>query len=177
MRMTRTAERPPAEDDPAARNTERRNDTSRIHVAAGSSCGPRALCGWSPPPLPADTTLKSRVDRILVGNAPALAMLVIVLGLLSLAPHLPVRAGLAVDGLVSFVGGAWCSLNFWRCRHAHCLVTGTGWLTLSMFAFVECGLGHSIIGGDEQPVFLGVLAAALVFEYAWYLARHTNAIG
>jgi len=42
-------------------------------------------------------------------------------------------------------------------HHAHCLVTGTGWLGLSIFAFTEAGVGHSLIAGYEQPVFLGIL--------------------
>jgi hypothetical protein len=49
-----------------------------------------------------------------------------------------------------------------------------GWLALSAFAFIETGLGHSVIGGYEQPVFLGVLALALVFECGWYLAYHST---
>lgn len=140
-----------------------------IPTPANSSCGRRALCGWSPPPLPADTALKGRADRILVGTAPAVVMVAMVIGLLNLAPHLPIRAGLTIDGVAAFVGGTWCSLNFWRCHHAHCLVTGIGWLALSVFAFFESGLGHSVIGGNEQPVFLGVLAVALIFECGWYV--------
>ncbi len=103
-------------------------------------------------------------------------MVAIVVGLLNLGPHLPTRAGLAVDGLAALVGGVWCSLNFWRCQHAHCLVTGIGWLALDVFAFAESSLGYSIIRGYEQPVFLGILAAALVFECGWYLFHHTNAV-
>jgi hypothetical protein len=136
----------------------------------------RALCGWSPPPLPADTVVKRRADRIVAGAVPALGMIAIVVGLLNVAPLLPLRAGLAVEGLAALAAGGWCSLNFWRCRHAHCLVTGPGWLALSVFAFTEAGIGRSLIAGDEQLVFLGVLAAALCFEGAWYLARRTNAV-
>lgn len=35
--------------------------------AGAQACGPRALCGWSPPSRAADTALKRRVDRIRVG--------------------------------------------------------------------------------------------------------------
>jgi hypothetical protein len=104
-------------------------------------------------------------------------MVSIVIALLNVGPHLPVRAELAVDGVAAFVGGIWCSLNFWRCRHAHCLVTGAGWLAWGVFAFVESGLGHSLIGGDEQPAFLAVLAAALIFECGWFATHHTNSVG
>ena len=74
-------------------------------------------------------------------------------------------------------GAAWCGLNFWRCRHAHCIVTSTGWAALSILAFTEAGLGRSLIGGDEQPVFLAVLGAAVLFEAVWRLARGSNSIG
>jgi hypothetical protein len=99
-----------------------------------------------------------------------------VIGLLILAPHLPMRADLAADGLAALAGSAWCGLNFWRCRHAHCAVTGAGWLALSALAFFGAGLGHSLIGGYEQPVFLAVLAAALAFEATWRWARGTSAV-
>jgi hypothetical protein len=156
--------------------TTDRIDTYRAEHNVSDTCGTRALCGWSPAPSAADTALKERVDRVLAGNAPAIVMLVVVVGFLNLAPHLPTRGQLATVGLAGLVGGAWCGLNFWRCRHAHCVVTGVGWLALGAFAFAEAGFGHSVIGGYEQPVFLGVLALALVFEGAWYLAYHSHAI-
>jgi hypothetical protein len=142
-----------------------------------SGCGRSALWGWSPPDLPADTPLKRRIDRLVPRSGlSAAACFVAVVGLFSLAPHLPARADLAADGLAALAAGAWCGLNFWRCRHAHCAVTGGGWLALSALAFGGAVLGHSLIGGYEQPVFLAVLAAALIFEAAWRLARRTNAI-
>ena len=144
--------------------------------ADGDSRG-RALWGWSPPDLPADTPLKRRVDRLLPrSGGPAVAFYAAVAGLLILAPHLPMRAALATDGLAALAAGAWCGLNFWRCRHAHCVVTSTGFLALSVLAFTEAALGHSLIGGYEQPVFLAVLAAGLVFEAVWRWLRGTSAI-
>ena len=100
-----------------------------------------------------------------------------VVALLTLAGILPMRPGLAVDALAAMAAGSWCALNFWRCRHAHCAVSGAGWLGLALLSFVEAGLGRSVIGGNEQPVFLGVLGAALAFESIWCLTRGTNAIG
>jgi len=138
----------------------------------------RALWGWSPPDLAADTPAKRRIDRVLPRSGmPAVACYAAVIGLLILAPHLPVHAGLAADGLAALAGGAWCGLNFWRCRHAHCAVTSTGWLALSIVAFTGAGLGHSVIGGYEQPVFLAVLGAALGFEAVWRCVRGTSALG
>ena len=138
----------------------------------------RALWGWSPPDLPADTALKRHADRLLPRTGwAAVLYCAAVIALLNLAPHLPERGNLAVDGLAALAAAAWCGLNFWRCRHAHCLVTSTGWAALSILAFTEAALGRSLIGGYEQPVFLVVLAAAVVFEVAWRRARGSSAIG
>jgi hypothetical protein len=96
---------------------------------------------------------------------------VLVIVLLNLAAHLPVRASLGVDGLAALVAGSWCSLNFWRFRHSHCLVTGGDRVVLALFAIVETGIGRSIIRGDEQIIFLAVLAAGPLFEGGWYLTQ------
>lgn len=152
-----------------------RPEDRQLEAAQIPACGPRALCGWSPRAFRADSLFKRRVDRVLT-TGPALAVLLVVVVLLNVAPHLPPRAGLAADGLAALCAGGWCSLNFWRCRHAHCLVTGTGWVALAALGFAESGLGHSVIGGYEEPVFLGILAAGLIFEASWFVARRTNAV-
>lgn len=137
----------------------------------------RRLYGWSPPALPADTPRKRLVDRLLPSTGVPVALYyAAVIALLLLAPLLPQRGELAVEGLAALAAGTWCAANFWRCRHAHCLVTGAGWLTLSAVTFVEAGIGHSLIGGYEQPVFLGVLLLGLIFEGYWYVTRHTTAL-
>ena len=153
-------------------------DQSRPDVSAGvaTHCGGSALCGWSPPSLFADTRAKRLVDRVVVGAVPALVVLAVVVALLNVAPHLPLRAALVLVGLAALAAGGWCSLNFWRCRHAHCLVTGPGWLGFSVFCFAEAGVGHSLIGGYEQPAFLGILALAVAFEAGWRSVKGTNAV-
>jgi len=147
-------------------------------VNDGHDCGSgRALYGWSPARLPADTPGKRLIDRILpASGAPVTLYYAAVIALLMLAPYLPKRAELAVDGLAALAAAAWCCANFWRCRHAHCGVTGTGWFALATFTFVEVGIGHSVIGGYEQPAFLGILLTGLAFEAYWYLTRGTNAV-
>jgi hypothetical protein len=126
--------------------------------------------------MAADTDLKRRVDLVRLGTVPAVAIVVVVVGLLDLAGHLGQPSALVVDGVAGLVAGGWCSLNFWRCRHAHCLVTGPGWVGLGMSALIEASLGHSLIGGYEQDVFLGVLALAVAFEVVWYGVHRTNAV-
>jgi len=146
-------------------------------AAAADCCGSRALFGWSPPPLPADTALKRRIDAVLPRSGLRLVVFfAVVVALLNVGPILPKWLDLVAVGVASLAAGGWCAVNFWRCRHAHCVVTGAGWLALAGFAFVEAGLGRSLIHGDEGLVFLGVLGAGLLVEGAWYAVRGTNAI-
>ncbi len=148
------------------------------HRPRETACwAPGALWGWSPTPLPAGTRWQRRADRYLpTSGMPCLAYIAAIVGLLSLAPHLAPRGRLGLDATAFVAAGGWCALNFWRRRHAHCLLTGAGWLALGAMALVEVGLGHSVIAGYEQPVFLGALVAGLGFEAAWTLWRRTYAI-
>jgi hypothetical protein len=141
-------------------------------------CARRASKSWSPPPLPADTRLKRLVDRFLPrAGLPVVAYFAVAVGTLNLASLLSNPAAeLALEGVAALAAGGWCALNFWRCRHAHCLVTGVGWLALSLLAFAEAGLGHSVIGGYERGVFILMLALGCVFEAAWHITRGTNAM-
>lgn len=78
--------------------------------------------------------------------------------------------------MAAFGAGAWCTANFWRCHHAHRMVSGAGWLVLSVGLRRGGPLVTAMIAGEEQPVFLSVLAVGLGFEVAWYLTRGTNAV-
>src|SRR5207244_2253001 len=138
-------------------------------------CSPRAL--RAPPPLPADTAARRRIDRLLPRpGIPAAVYFAALIVLLGLAPHLPRRAELAADGLAFVAAGGWCGLHLWRRPPAPCMVNASGWPGVSPVALAEAGLGRSLIHGDEQLVFLGVLVAALGFEGLWYLAKGTNVI-
>lgn len=152
-----------------------RNVTDR---AAGRCCVPDTLWGWSPPDLPADTTAKRRVDRYLprTGLGPVLYFAAVA-ALVNVAHLLGTRLDLSTLTVAGVAGGGWCTLNFWRCRHAHCLITGVGWLALAVFTAVEAGIGHSLIDGDEPLVFVAVLAAGLLFECGWAAACGSNAVG
>ncbi len=88
--------------------------------------------------------------------------------------HEPVQS--ALQGVGTLAAGGWCALNFWRCRHAHCLVTGTGWLALSALCFVGAVVGRSVVGGHEGAVFVAVLLAGCGFECAWRARSGTNAV-
>lgn len=138
---------------------------------------PHAQRAWSAPVLPADTAIKRQVDHLLPRCGwPAVAYFAAVTGLLGLAQIIPAPAYLVADAAAFATGGTWCALNFWRCRQAHCLLTGAGWLLLALFAAAEAGLGHSLIHGDEQLVFLAILVIGVIFEASWYLLHRSNAM-
>jgi hypothetical protein len=163
---------PPAEDCCTAGT-----GTAHESGCGTTCCVPRVRRTWSLPVLPADTPAKRRVDHLLPGRGlPAVAYFATVAGLLGLAQIFPAPAYLVVDAVAFLAAGSWCALNFWRCRQAHCLLTGSGWLLLALLAVAEAGLGHSLIGGNEQLMFLGILAIGLVFEGTWYLMYRTNAV-
>src|SRR5258708_9820861 len=96
----------------------------------------RALWGWSPPDRAADTAMKRRIDRLLPRSGIACAAwFAVVIGLLSLAPHLSLRAGLAADGVAPLAGGARGGLHFWLCPDAPRPPTPTASPPLSLLPF------------------------------------------
>ncbi len=145
-------------------------------TAAGQRCGSWLWC--SPPALPADTSVKVLVDRLLPRSGwPAALYFGTVAGLWSAYSQISERPGPLLAGFASLAGGAWCSVNFWRCRHAHCLVTGAGWLALTGLIGVELLIGRSLIAGAEGLAFLAILVAGVLFEIVWYRARGDHAVG
>jgi hypothetical protein len=150
--------------------------TSHSSVSSESG-GARGLGGWSPPDLPADTPLKRLSDRLLPRSGLGACLFFgLVAVVLFVAGTLPTRPYLGLVAVASALAGGWCAVNFWRCRHAHCVVTAVGWLALAAFTTVEFVLGRSLIADSEGLVFLGVLAVALLFEVGVYAARGTNAL-
>src|SRR5215469_16193101 len=90
-------------------------ETPRV-TGESACCSPRALFGWSPPALPADTALKRRVDAMMPRSGlPLVVFFGAVFVLLNIGVVLPRQLDLAAVGVASLAAGAWCSLNFWRC--------------------------------------------------------------
>lgn len=168
---TKLAPEPPVDGPRAA-------EPVPVNARPVNACCPGLTWRCAPPDLPADTNLKRLVDRVMPrrGGGYLLYWGVVVAIGFGLAPHLPVRSHLAVEGAAALFAGGWCALNFWRCRHAHCVVSGGGWLALSLLLFVEAAIGRSFVEGDEEVLFVGVLAAAFAFECLWYRVHGTNSI-
>jgi hypothetical protein len=155
---------------------------TRTAAAAGAPGRCAACCvppGWTarflfgraarfPADTPVGTPVKRLTGRLMPRRGwPAAGFFAAVAGLLGLAQILAAPAFLVVDAAAFLAAGSWCAVNFWRCRQAHCLVTGPGWLLLAAFTLTEAGLGHSLIGGDEQLVFLSILGVGVILECLW----------
>lgn len=151
--------------------SEDANSTTRSGLGRAAT----ACCSWlvcTPPVLPADTRAKRLADRVLPRRGwPVVAYFAVVVVLLSVAGNLEARPGLVVTGLSCLGGGSWCVVNFWRCRQAHCMITGVGWSALGVLALAGAWLGHSLLDGADRPAFLAVLVAGIIFEAATYLTR------
>ncbi len=152
-----------------------RPDTSDQTGSGKASCETWFGCG-SPPLLAANTGAKRRADQILPRGAAECVYFLVVAALASAGAQVPGWAGLTMISVAALAGGGWCGINFWRCRHAHCLITATGWLTLAAVAAAGAAAGHSLIAGREGIVFLAILAAGILFELGWYLTRGSHAI-
>lgn len=139
----------------------------------------RVCCRVKPASLPADTAGRRVADAaVRLGDVGGGWLLVgVIVGLFVLSAFLPVRGALALDVAAFALGAGYCLLNFWRCREAHCVVTGVGWAALALFTAVELVRGASVVGGLEQLVFLGILVVAFGFEAAWRARTGTNALG
>lgn len=130
----------------------------------------------TPPRLPADTASEHLVDRILPTGAGQWIYFAAVGALIIIAPLLPTRPGLAVGAAGTLAGSAWCLANLWRCREAHCLITGFGWLALFGLMVVELAAGRSFIRGTESSAFLVILLIGVMFEMLWQARFGTNAL-
>ena len=130
----------------------------------------------SPTRLPADTASKHLIDLVLPTGAAERVYFAVVAALVIAAPFLPTRPGLAVGALAALAASAWCLANFWRCREAHCIVTGVGWAALFALELVEFGIGRSVLHGAESSAFVAILVIGLVFECGWQVAFGTNAL-
>lgn len=128
--------------------------------------------------LAADNRAKRWTDRVLPRTGlPAVLYFLAVVALLNVGPRLAApRPGLALFGIASLAAGLWCSLNFWRCRHAHCLITGPGWTLVALLSFAGVAVGRSLVGHAEGPIFDAVLALGLAFELGWRQARGSHAV-
>jgi len=53
---------------------------------------------------------------------------------------------LLVGALITLVASTYCLLNFWRCREAHCIVSGTEWGALAVFELT------GVVRGTASPM-------------------------
>jgi len=131
---------------------------------------------WSPPPIAADSRARRLAGRALPTGRGQWVFFAAVAIAVSVAPTLARGPGLALDLVATAAASAWCLINFWRCREAHCIVTGTGWAALAVLIAIELAAGRSFVLGSEGLVFLAILIIGVGFEVTWRLRHGTNAL-
>ncbi|WP_249010540.1 hypothetical protein [Conexibacter sp. DBS9H8] len=120
--------------------------------------------------------MKRLIDRVLPTGAWRCAFFIVIAVGISAAGQLPTTPGLVLGAATTLVASGYCLLNFWRCREAHCIISGTGWAALGLFETAELAVGHSLIHRNEGAVFIAILVIAAAFEAYWRTRHGTNAV-
>jgi hypothetical protein len=142
----------------------------RQWTCVGGSC--------APPANPAHTTVERALDRYVALTAPFLqgCLVFVVVGAVAFASfQLGPIAGLALIAGYLSVHGTYCLANFFRCREAHCIVTGVGWSVLALVA-VGGVLAERDIRRAVWDAFLAVTIVGFAFEFVWTAVRGSNAL-
>jgi len=88
---------------------------------------------------------------------------------------LGLSVGLLVEGAFFLIFGTYCLANFARCREAHCIVTGLGWLALAIVSLGAVLAGRDIRGA-AWTAFLVIAVAGHGFEWRWKARHGSNAL-
>lgn len=131
-----------------------------------------------PVALPATTRWHRGADRLLraVYALGTVGLVAVVLAGFLVAALLPESVGIWLAGILYLAVGGYCSLNFWRCREAHCIVTGIGFTVLGLAVLAAAVGARTVVFEHEGSVLLGVLAAAIAFEAAWRWRHGSNVV-
>lgn len=149
-------------------------------TAAASRSRLSACCfplGARPAALESTRHWHTVADRFLIATRVWLIPAAVVLGVAAgqLANQLPGRYAMLPAVVYFFALGGWCTLNFARCREAHCLITGAGFDALAVAALVAIGVD----GHWSDLLFLmilPVLIAGFAFEVVWTGRHGENAV-
>ena len=137
---------------------------------------PRPSLFCSPPTPSAESRMQRLADRALPRGRAQWIFFAVVGVVVAFAPNLPFRAAMAAGALATTAASAWCLVNFWRCREAHCIVSGVGWGLLIVVESVELAIGRTLTFGSDGLIFLAILVIALAFEVWWRWRHGTNAV-
>lgn len=147
--------------------------TSRFARAA-ACCVP---LGSRPAALMPTRRWHAAADRFLIASRAWLIPAVLLLGIGAgqLADQLPSRYAMLPAAVYCLLLGGWCSLNFARCREAHCLITGAGFDALAIAALVAVGIDahwYNLL----SLLILPLLIAGVAFEVVWTRRHGENAV-
>lgn len=145
---------------------------SRARLASRCS-----LFGARPAALEPTRRWHGAADHFLIASRAWLIPAAVALGVAAgqIANQLPGRYAMLPAFVYFLALGGWCTLNFARCREAHCLITGAGLDALAVAALVAV-----IIDGHWYNLLslmiLPVLIAGFAFEVLWTSRHGENAV-
>lgn len=120
-------------------------------------------CPTAPPPASGWERAADRYRRL---AAPVLRPPLVVVTLLVLvvvSAWLPLRGELALISGFHLAAGAYCAMNFWRCREPHCRMTGPGWTATGLAGLVALVAGADWVAG-LWATFTAVWVAGMAYE-------------
>jgi hypothetical protein len=148
---------------------------------AAARCARLATCcvpfGARPAALAPTRRWHGAADRFPIASRVWLIPAAVALGVGAgqVASQLPSRYAMLPAVVYFLIFGGRCSLNFARCREAHCLITGVGFDALAVAALVAVSIdGHWY--NLLSLMILPVLIAGFAFEVVWTSRRGENAV-
>ncbi len=142
----------------------------RQWTCVGGTCAPAAA--------PPRNDLERALDTYTNLTAPFLrgcCFLPVVAAVVVGSLRLGVPDGLWLAAAYFLAFGGYCLANFARCREAHCVVTGWGWLALGVIA-VWSAIGDRADLGILWDAFAVIAVVGFAFEAVWANLRGTHAL-
>jgi len=132
----------------------------------------------APPASPPGSGLERALDAYTNVTAPFLRgcyVFVTVAAAAAASSLLGPVVGLLLEAAFLLVAGTYCLANFFRCREAHCIVTGVGWSALAIASLSAAVAGRDI-RSTAWIAFLAIAVTGHGFEAIWKLAHGSNAL-
>ena len=139
-------------------------------TCVGGTCAPAAA--------PPTNALERALDTYTNLTAPLLRgcfLFPILAAVVLVSFRLGTPGGLWLAAAYFLVFGGYCLANFARCREAHCVVTGWGWLALAVIG-AWSAIDDRAILGVLWNAFAVVAIIGFAFEAAWTRLRGTHAL-
>jgi hypothetical protein len=112
--------------------------------------------------------LVSRYRRVIEPIVRGPVGVIVTVGVFLVAAAIGGMPGVALAAAWVLVTGTYCLANFWCCRETHCVLTGSGWSVLGLFALAAAAAPGGALGWFRVDVlglaYVAILGAGYGFE-------------